>query len=540
MRRGCISKFQRIFQRTFQRVFQRVFHCETNKMTSLSVVRLRVVRGLACAMFLAWGVLVVGVAQDMQPGVATETTPQTQAQATDGAADTSTGDDAVQDDFAGTPLEATAEEQQETETLGNRIQRILVSIPAFEDLTATVTDGVVTLSGTVLSAAAREDALELVRSLENVVYVVSDITLETQVDKALSPVVLKIRDYWSNVIAFLPLAVVALVVIAAFWSLAWLLGKWQAPYRRFNVNPLLRSFLRQALRAAIVSVGLLLALDILGATPFVTAILGTAGVAGLAIGFAFKDIIENYLAGIIMSLRQPFRRSDFVKVGDQEGKVIRLTARELVLMTFDGNHVIIPNATVFTSELCNYTRNPRRRFDFVVGVDVEEDLTVVQNLGLETLEDLNGVLREPAPFAAIDALGDFNVLVHFYGWVDQRSADFLKVRSQAIRLVKEAFDRAGVLMPEPITNVRLKQVSADTPLVSASDDARPEPSRESDTRVSSDIKAEARGVDVSVDTSIDEQIESDEAVSKETNLLNEQASSPATPLEPSASKTTPQ
>ena len=137
---------------------------------------------------------------------------------------------------------------------------------------------------------------------------------------------------------------------------------------------------------------------------------------------------------------------------------MRLTARELVLMTRDGNHVRIPNATVFKNELINYTRNPRRRFEVLVGVDVEENLNVVQSLGIETLDKMKGVMDAPPPFALIQELGDFNVLVAFYGWVDQREADFLKVNSQAIRLVKEAFDQAGVLMPEPITNVRVKQI----------------------------------------------------------------------------------
>jgi small-conductance mechanosensitive channel len=429
-------------------------------------------------------------------------------------------------EFEGTALEETAEEREETETLNKRIQRILASIPNFQDITASVTDGVVTLAGSVPTAAARENALELVNTMDGVIYVVNDITLDTQVNTALNPVAVRLRDYWTNIIAFLPLIAVAIVVVIVFWFVARAIGRWQAPYTRLNVNALLRSFLRQLVRTIIFAIGMLLALDIVGATPFVTAILGTAGVAGLAVGFAFKDIIENYLAGILLSLRQPFNKSDFVQVGSHEGKVVRLTARELVLMTFDGNHVVIPNATVFKSEILNYSRNPRRRFDFVVGVDVQEDLSYVQTLGLDTLNNVNGVMVEPASFSAIDELGDFNVLVHFFGWVDQRSADFLKVRSQAIRLVKEAFDEAGVLMPEPINNVRVKQIPADAPLISASEtgeDALPQAIQQ-DTehdKSAEDIKAEARSVDVSIDTSIDEQIEEEEAASQEENLLEQ-------------------
>ena len=130
----------------------------------------------------------------------------------------------------------------------------------------------------------------------------------------------------------------------------------------------------------------------------------------------------------------------------------------MVLMTLDGNHVRIPNATIFNGVIVNYTRNPRRQFNFTVGVDVEEDLTYVQELGIEALRAMTGVMNDPTPFARVEELGDFNVIVKFFGWVDQRSADYYKVRSEAVRLVKAALDEADVLMPEPITNVRLQRV----------------------------------------------------------------------------------
>ena len=414
-----------------------------------------------------------------------------------------------------------------------RIQTILDTIPTFESVSANVTEGVVTLGGEVLNVAEREELNELVSELDGVVYVVNEVGLETEVARTLSPALTKLREYARNVVAFLPLLGVALLVLLAFWLLAALVGRWQAPYRRLRVNPLLQEFIRQLVRTFILVVGLLLALDVLGATPFVAAILGTAGVAGLAVGFAFRDIVENYLAGVLMSVRQPFRRNDLVEVGGFTGKVVRLTARELVLMTLEGNHIRIPNATVFKSELTNYTRNPRRRFEVVVGVDVEEDLNIVQRLGIETLHKMKGVMDTPPPFALIQELGDFNVVVAFYGWVDQREADFRKVNSQAIRLIKEAFDQAGVLMPEPITNVRVQQVPKGQRLIEGADEEvddasstqattrKPTAKVRSDT-VSSAVAKDAQTIDVSLDSHLDAQIQEEQALSSEEDFLEEE------------------
>jgi small-conductance mechanosensitive channel len=254
--------------------------------------------------------------------------------------------------------------------------------------------------------------------------------------------------------------------------------------------------------------GLLLAFDLLGVTSLVGAVLGTAGVAGLAIGFAFQDIIENYLAGAILSIQQPFNVNDVVEVDNRQGRVVRLTARELVLLTFEGNHVRLPNAMVFKSVTINYTRNPRRLFHFDVGVGVQEDLMEATRLGVATLDAMNGVMADPAPFARIRALGDFAVVVRFHGWVNQREADFFKVQSEAIRLVKTAFDEADIDMPEPTQRVLTRQMEAPASLRKPS--------------VEESAAEQAATIDVTPDGELEAQVEEDLAQSKEPNLLDAQ------------------
>lgn len=273
----------------------------------------------------------------------------------------------------------------------------------------------------------------------------------------MSAVAQRLLDEAYRLLAALPLLLLALIIL---W-LAWLLGRWLSQRALLNRvasrNPFLTDLTRTTVRWLVVLVGVLIALEILDATSLVGAVLGTAGVLGVALGFAFKDILENYLAGILMSVRQPFAPRDHVVIAGNEGVVVSLTSRATILMTLDGNHLRLPNALVFSSVTLNYTRNPTRRFQFEVGIGVNENLVRAQRIGVTELSQMEGVILEPPPRAFINELGDSNVQMRFQGWVDQRSHDFLQVRSEAIRNVKLALDAAGMDMPEPIYRVQLSE-----------------------------------------------------------------------------------
>jgi small-conductance mechanosensitive channel len=358
---------------------------------------------------------------------------------------------------------------------------------------------------------ASEMVAQMASRFEGVVYVDNQVQVETDIETRVKPAFTKVTQYLTNAVQKLPIFGVALVVIVLFWMIANLATRWDMPYQRLGLNRLLQNLIRQFLRKGIFLLGVLLALDIMDLTALVGAMLGTAGVVGLAIGFAFKDIVENYLAGLLLSIRRPFGLNDLVLIESHEGRVIRLTSSELILMTLEGNHVRIPNAMVFKSFIYNFSINPRRRFDFGVGVGVDEDLVDVNAHGCGALQIMEGVMPEPGPFMRVEELGDYNVLVRFFGWVDQRTADFAKVRSEAIRRVKAALDDAGVAMPEPVQTIRVKRVkeeAAQTELAPQSDLKRPE-------------DRDAAGMDISPDTQLDNQINEDLATTQESNLLTE-------------------
>lgn len=313
-----------------------------------------------------------------------------------------------------------------------------------------------------------------------------------------------------------PLVLIALVILIIGIVIAQLVGNSTWLFSRLIKNPLLRGLVRSLVRAAIITLALLIALELLDAMAIVGAVLGAAGLAGLAVGFAFRDTIENYLAGVIMSINRPFGPNDHVQIDTHEGKIMRLTGRATILMTLEGNHLRIPNATVFKSVMTNYSRNPLRRFDFGVGIGTDVDIDAAQKLAVSTLQSLPAVLEDPAPWCVAENLGDSNVLVRVYGWIDQREADFAKTRSEAIKLVKARFEAAEFDMPEPIYRLRIKTASGEL-AEAQSDAATAAPRRAAAPAVP------ASPADVAPVTDVDEQVEAERRRSGAEDLLDESA-----------------
>jgi small conductance mechanosensitive channel len=395
------------------------------------------------------------------------------------------------------------------EAIRKRIAAIFSEIDGFHQIEVSVQSGVVTLTGEVPDTKTRDEAMALVRRTQGVVLTLDRLDEPAEVSARLSPAVAKFKDLVRSLKEKLPLIGIALVLLIAFVVLANLIHGRARWFARLGLSSLAETLVRRIARFVIVGIGVVLALEVLDATAIVGAVLGAAGLVGIALGFALKNILENHLAGIMLSTRNPFDIGDTIEINGRSGKVARLTARDTVLVTLDGNHLRIPNGQVINSELINYTRNPLRRFEFVVGVSVDLDLNEARGIGLATLARNPAVLAEPKPLALVDELGDSTVKLRFQAWLDQTKHDFLKTRSQSIRMIKEAFDNAGIEMPEPIYRVRLRDVT-------------PPPDAEPPAKVvRSAAPSEAPDEDLSADHTIDRQIQAEKLESTEENLLPE-------------------
>lgn len=337
--------------------------------------------------------------------------------------------------------------------ISQRISGIFAELPGFENVEVSTREGVVRLSGSLRDADAIARAENIASRVAGVVTVENGIERDLSVGQNLS-ILGEIASVAKNLVSGLPLLAVALLTAFLIGLLGYVIAGLGFVWDRIAPNLFLAGLVRSAIRFVFILGGIVVALDMLGAGALLGAVLGGAGVIGIALGFAMRDTIENYVASLMLSLRQPFRPNDHVLIGDLEGRVIRLTSRATILMTLEGNHLRVPNAQVFKAVILNYTRNPQRRFDFKLGIDADDDPRAAMTLGQDTLRALPFVLGDPEPTARIDEVGDSNIVIAFFAWIDQREADWFKSRSLAIAAVKQALEESGFALPEPIYRLR--------------------------------------------------------------------------------------
>ena len=220
--------------------------------------------------------------------------------------------------------------------------------------------------------------------------------------------------------------------------LGLLTARQKRPWDQIAPNAFIADIYQQVIRVVAVIAAIVVSLDIIGATALLSTILGAAGIIGLAIGFAVRDTVENFIASILLSMRQPFRPNDLIEINGDIGKVIRLTSRATILLSLDGNHIRIPNATVFKSRIINYTRNKTRRFHFDQPVDISKGLTQQRQIVLERLKSLPFVMDTPAPSVWIESVNKETATLRLSAWLDQRESDLSLARGEAIRNSREA------------------------------------------------------------------------------------------------------
>jgi small-conductance mechanosensitive channel len=351
--------------------------------------------------------------------------------------------------------------------IAQRIRGIFSELPSLGRVTVRVQQGVVTLGGTVATAADRTKAEGIAGRVAGVVTVEDKIVRDKSLDTSVAGLK-KVSDKFAGLASDLPLVGVALLVALLISMIGYGLARLGGVWRRLTGNPFLAELIASALRFVFVLGGIIVALNMLGAGTLLGAVLGGAGVVGLALGFAMKDTIENYVSSLMLSLRQPFRANDKVRIDDFEGRVVSLTTRATILMTDDGNHLRVPNSTVFKAVIVNYTRNPHRRFDFILQIDTKADPAKARHCGYRALKALDFVLDEPAPSAAVKDMLYPNIALQFVGWLDQSKTDFGKGRSKALEAVKRALEENDLAIPDPITRVRMETDVAEGKAESAS------------------------------------------------------------------------
>jgi small conductance mechanosensitive channel len=407
------------------------------------------------------------------------------------------------------PAVSTPEASAAATATSQQLARRLRAIEALQDVTATISGDIARLDGEVVNAADRLKAEQIAAQLPGVARVDNRIQLSSKLSDRFHAAWSAVTDKLLRLVAATPLLLVAITIVFLSAWLGRVVSNHMQWLRRFrSSNPYMDGLVRGIVSSLILLAGILLALDLLGATSLVGAVLGSAGVVGLVLGFAFKDIAENYIAGILLSLRRPFAPGDHVQIENREGKVVALTSRSTLLMTLDGIQLRLPNALVFKAVILNYSHYPKRRFDFNITIDAGESIRQAQTLAVAEIGKVEGVLDDPKPSWLLHEYTPTGIVLRFFGWVDQHHSDLGKVRSEAIRVVKAAYAKAVIDGPRATSHVILHREPA------PGDENKAEPGYD---RAHSDT---------SVNRDIDQQLAAAQDASDDDNLLDGKVPAP--------------
>lgn len=178
------------------------------------------------------------------------------------------------------------------------------------------------------------------------------------------------------------------------------------------------------------------------------------GISGVAIGFAFRDILQNFLAGILILLTEPFQIDDQIIFKDFEGTVEQIQTRATSIRTYDGRRIVVPNSELFTNSIIVNTAFAHRRLEYDVGIGYGDDINTARQLILDAIYETDGVLQDPAPDAIVVALAESTVNIRARWWVQPpRRADVLKYQDQVLTNIKNKLTSNGIDLPFPTQQI---------------------------------------------------------------------------------------
>lgn len=267
-----------------------------------------------------------------------------------------------------------------------------------------------------------------------------------------------LNEYWHSFLESLPrigFALLLLAVLLFAFSQFSRLVRTRLTGKAYD--PLFGRFLANLIRYALILVACILFLHVAGLSGIAGGLLAGAGISAFIFGFAFKDIAENFLAGIILAFDRPFALNDTVTIAGQTGHVAALNFRTTHIKTFDEKDVFIPNATIIKDTLTNLTRDGHIRIDFLVGIAYEDDIRAAVDTMLRSVEGLQDVRKDKQPFAVVEELAVSTVNIRFFFWTDtdDYKRGVLETKGRVIRQVKEALVSGGFTLPADIHELKL-------------------------------------------------------------------------------------
>ncbi len=271
----------------------------------------------------------------------------------------------------------------------------------------------------------------------------------------LSPAIARVNNMAHDMIANLPNTILAIAAMVLFVLIARLLRNLVASFthRRLHAQDAGMAIGRLT-QGVILLLGLLISLSVALPSFKPTDVIQLLGIGSVAIGFAFRDIFQNFLAGILLLITQPFRISDQIVVSGYEGTVEDIQARATLIKTYDGRRVVIPNSDLFTQKVMVNTAFPKRRVKYDVGIGYGDDIEHAKELMLQAIAESDHALKEPAPEVLVADLAAYAVTLRLRFWIEPATQrDYVVALDQVLLNVKGKLSEAGIDMPYPTQQI---------------------------------------------------------------------------------------
>ena len=267
------------------------------------------------------------------------------------------------------------------------------------------------------------------------------------------------RSDWQALVAFSPRIIAAVLVLIVFYYLGKYFGRLIiAVVRKASVREIHEAFVRALAITLSLFFGLVIAFNILGLEKVAVSVLAGGGVTAVVLGFAFREIGENFLAGIFLAFSRPFKIGDLIKSEDIEGYVREIELRYTHLRTEDGRDVYVPSSQLFGRPVINYTKDGLRRISFTVGIDYSNDASDACALLEKTVRQVPGVLAEPKPNVYILALAPQYVELQGFFWIDvfKDSSRILAIQTEVLDQCRQALlEAAYIVSSETTSNIAI-------------------------------------------------------------------------------------
>lgn len=272
-----------------------------------------------------------------------------------------------------------------------------------------------------------------------------------EISKYYDIVVGKVVSWSEDFVSMLPNFILAILAIFVFVMIAKYSTKLLKKILTSTIdNPVLNNIIGKTVYLTILIIGVFVSLSVLNLEKTVTSLLAGAGIIGLALGFAFQDIAANFISGILMAARRPFRVGDVIETLNHKGVVEKINIRTTELKSFQGQQIIIPNKEVFQNTLINDSFNGKKRIDLSVGVSYGDDLEKVKNITLEAVQSVSKRTKDESKLV-FGEFGDSSINFTIMIWVEFNSQmSFLESQSEAIMAIKKAYDTNDITIPFPI------------------------------------------------------------------------------------------